>query len=411
MEVISTNKKIKTKANIILFSVLLANFIRNLGASIVDIGLPQFVLSLAGSLSSYGLIIGAYSLTQGFCQFPIAYYSDKFGRKKMVMLGMLIYITGTFLCFTAQSIIQLIIYRAIQGAGAYSSIMQAIIADSFNKDKQGKAMSLYSFSLTLGYFGGIVIGGYITYYLNFRAIFLISGSLAVISLILIILLLKDVKKKKNEEIVMLKQDQVTEVTQRGLKFKKIRKLLGQSQYRFAVLLNLVRWFLFGGVVAYLIWVLQIHFGLTSIVTSYFLLMIVAFYVSFVLISGKLIDKFGTKQMLLTGQILIIVFGCFYIIVSFTNNLFIFIVASMFSGIGFAMFQTSANTNLLKTIVQIDPKLKGTGFGFNNTLGFLFSSLGPITLSFIGEISIFLPYYYITSLVIVAFIITLRLIEK
>jgi len=94
-----------------------------MGMSIVEIGLPSFVESVAGSLTSYGIIIGTFSVTQCFFQYPYAAASDKLGRRKVVLFGMAVYLLGTLLSYTAQNVIQLILYRALQGAGAYTSIL------------------------------------------------------------------------------------------------------------------------------------------------------------------------------------------------------------------------------------------------------------------------------------------------
>ena len=69
-----------------------------MGMSIVQIGLPSFVESLAGSLTSYGIIIGIFSVTQSILQYPYAALSDKIGRRRVVLFGMLIYLLGTLLC-------------------------------------------------------------------------------------------------------------------------------------------------------------------------------------------------------------------------------------------------------------------------------------------------------------------------
>jgi len=124
---ISSGVKLGKHARILLIAVLMSVAFRTMGRNMVSIGLPLFVESVAGSLTSYGIIIGAFSLTQCIFQFPFAAASDKFGRRKVVLIGMLIYLLGTFLCFTAQNVIQMIIYRAIQGIGAYTSILQALV--------------------------------------------------------------------------------------------------------------------------------------------------------------------------------------------------------------------------------------------------------------------------------------------
>ena len=63
------------------------------------------------------------------------------------------------------------------------------------------------------------------------------------------------------------------------------------------------------------------------------------------------------------------------------------------------------------IEKIDPDLKGTGIGFNNAIGFLCSAIGPIVISFLGEIDTFLPFHLINGLVVITFFITLKLVKK
>ena len=398
-------KAIKQGATMFLFVILLANFFRNLGVSIVDIGLPSFVLNLSGTLTSYGLIIGIFSITQSIFQFPMAMASDKYGRKVMVLIGISVYIIGTFLCFIAQDVVQLIMFRAIQGAGAYTSILQAMIGDHYSKEQHGKGMAFYSFSLSLGYFGGIIVGGFVSFYLGFRSIFFISGSLATISALLLFVFLKDPKLSKSIHI----QNDETNFNENGGK-PNLKLLLKENQFILAVILNCIRWFLFGGIVVYIIWVLQVNWGLNQIDTSFLMIFVVLLYIIFVISSGRFIDRLGSKKIMLLGQGIIIGFGILFFIVSVTEDLWLFFFASLFSGIGFALFQTSGNSNLLDVIQKTHPELKGTGFGFNNALGFFCGALGPIILSILGEFSLFIPYYFIAVLVILAFFLAFKFIK-
>ena len=172
---------------------------RSMGMSIVQIGLPSFVESLAGSLTSYGIIIGIFSVTQSILQYPYAALSDKLGRRRVVLFGMFIYLLGTFLCFTAQDVLQLIIYRAIQGAGAYTSILQAIVGDVYKKDQHSKGMGYYSLYMNVGYFLGFIIGGFVASFLGFRSIFLITGFLICFSILFIFFVFKEENKTESIE--------------------------------------------------------------------------------------------------------------------------------------------------------------------------------------------------------------------
>ena len=389
-------------AKIFVFVLLIGNFFRNLGSSIVQIGLPAFILSLSGTLTSYGLVISIFSLTQAIFQLPMAFSSDKFGRRKMIMVGFSVYIIGTFLCFYAQTFIQLIIFRAIQGAGAYSSILQAMIGDYYRREEHGKGMAYYSFSLSLGFLGGIVLGGYISYYFGFRVVFLFSGILTIISAVLILLFFKDLRNHNGNDV----NKQIEKIRASHLKL-----LLHEKQFRVIIILNCIRWLLFGGIVAYLVWVFEIYWGLSEIETSYILVFIVGIYISFVLFSGKLVDRFDSKSIILIGQVLIMSMGVLVFLVVITNSLTIFIIATVISGIGFALYQTAGNTQLLRIIDETHPELKGSGFGFNNTVGFLFSALGPVIISYIGEISLFYSFYVIAFVTLIVFFLTVKFLNK
>jgi len=69
---------------------------------VVNIGLPSFIIDLSGILTAYGIVIGIFSVTQSVFQFQFAAASDKYGRRLVVLIGLIVYIIGTFLCFIAQ---------------------------------------------------------------------------------------------------------------------------------------------------------------------------------------------------------------------------------------------------------------------------------------------------------------------
>jgi MFS family permease len=378
---------------------------RSMGMSIVQIGLPSFVESLAGSLTSYGIIIGIFSVSQSLLQYPYAAISDKVGRKKVVLFGMFIYLLGTFLCFTAQDIIQLIIYRAIQGAGAYTSILQAIIGDIYKKDQHSKGMGYYSLYMNVGYFFGFIIGGFIASFFGFRSIFLISGFLICFSIVFIFFVLKDdntPEKSDNQDKSM------------DFNITNIKILLKERQYISTLILNSMRWFLFGFITAYLIWVLQDNvqgFGLDEITSSYLMLVVMAIYVVFIFISSKLLNRYGPRKLMLVGQILVMVFGIAFFFPNFVLNLPVFLIVVSSLGIGIALFDPAGNTLLLEVIEDIQPNLKGSGIGFTNAIGLFCGAIAPMIMSPLGEIDIFFPFYVVFGLMIFSLIITQFLVDK
>jgi MFS family permease len=374
---------------------------RSMGMSIVEIGLPSFVESIAGSLISYGLIIGSFSVTQCLFQYPYAAASDKLGRRKVVLFGMIIYLIGTLLCFTAQNVFQLIIYRAIQGAGAYTSILQAIIGDNYKKSQHSKGMGYYSLYMNLGYFLGFIIGGYVASFLGFRSIFLINGFLIFFSMIFIFFVLKENSTDKT-------------IKNHIFNIKNIKILLRERQYIYSLLTNCVRWFLFGFVTAYLIWVLQnkaMGFGLDQITSSYIMLYILALYVVSIFISSKLLNRYGPRIMMMLGQAIVMVFGIAFFFRDFALMLPVFLTVISFLGIGIALFDPAGNTLLLEVIEDIRPDLKGSGIGFNNAIGFFCGAIAPMIMSPLGVIDVLFPFYVVFALMIVSLIISTSLVDK
>jgi MFS family permease len=399
------SKKIEKRAKGFLLIILFANFIRYVEISIIDIGLPSFVIQLAGTLSAYGIVVGVFNLSQSIFQFPISILSDKkMGRKNMIVISIIIYSIGTFLCYTAQDIIQLILFRAMQGIGAYSAIIQAMIADNYRKEKEyGKGMALYSFSITIGFVGGFIIGGYISYYFGARSIFLIAGILSIISLVIIFILLKDPQKSFSKRF-----DNNFDELGKNIKLSDIKIVLKENQFRFIILINMFRWFLFFGVYPYIIWVIQVYYELNQVQSTYVLILIVFLYATFIVVGGLLADRIGHKKTMILGQLIIISFGFLFFLAS---GLIIFLIVSISVSVGFAMLETAGNAYLSRVLEETHPDLKGTGFGFNNALGFFFSAIGPIFICSLGEIQVFLPFYVVSIIIIVAFLVTIKFIKN
>ncbi|MFX0073846.1 MAG: MFS transporter [Candidatus Hermodarchaeota archaeon] len=378
---------------------------RNMGMSIVQVGLPSFNTSLGGDWTTYGIIVGIFSVTQCFLQYPFAAISDKLGRRRVVLFGMIVYLVGTFLCFTSQNIIQLIIYRAIQGAGAYTSILQAVIGDIYKKDQHSKGMGYHVLSMNVGYFLGFVVGGLVSDILGFESIFLVQGFLICFSFIIMVIFLKDSKTTET------RQDNNGNL---DFNLASIKILLKKTQYILALIFNCVRWFIFGFITTYLILVLQDPFqgfNLSETISSYLLLGILALYVLFVYIASKLIHRYRSRKISMIGLIIVLGFGIFFFFPTLVLNLPIFLVIISFIGIGIAFIDPAGNTLLLEVIEDIQPELKGSGIGFNNAIGFFCSAIAPMIMTPLGGIYIILPFYVILILMIVCLIILQFKVDK
>jgi len=94
-----------------------------------------------------GLALGIYGLTQGLLQFAFGAASDRFGRKRVITAGLLVFAAGSVVAALADSIAGLIIGRAIQGAGAISAAVLALTADLTGEAQRTKAMAVIGVSI------------------------------------------------------------------------------------------------------------------------------------------------------------------------------------------------------------------------------------------------------------------------
>lgn len=119
--------------------------------------------------------------------------SDMYGRKRFYLFGLLVFIAGSALCGTADSIIQLSIYRAIQGigGGALMPIAFTIVFDIFPVEKRGKMTGLFGAVFGISSVLGPLLGAYITEYAGWQWIFYINLPLGVAALFLVLFFYKE----------------------------------------------------------------------------------------------------------------------------------------------------------------------------------------------------------------------------
>lgn len=166
-----------------------------LGISIIDFILVIYAISLGGDPFLSGIAVGMFSIAQVLFQIPVAKLSDRIGRKKTLLMGMTIYALGTFLCGISRNIFHLIIFRFIQGSGAYISVIQAFIGDLFASEKRGRAMSYYQSGVTIGYAIGLPLGGFCaSIFLNLP--FFVNLGFILTSIILIYIFVDDLPPLK-----------------------------------------------------------------------------------------------------------------------------------------------------------------------------------------------------------------------
>ena len=142
-----------------------------------------------------GLAIGIYGLTQAFFQIPFGYLSDRYGRKPLLILGLCIFFIGSILSANTTDIIFVVIGRALQGGGAISAVLMALLADSVSTKSRAKANAFVGFQIGLAFMLSLIIGPMITSSAGLSGLFSVIALLS-IAAILIVFSLPYTKPKK-----------------------------------------------------------------------------------------------------------------------------------------------------------------------------------------------------------------------
>ena len=133
-----------------------------------------------------GLAMGIYGLTQGLLQLPFGMASDRFGRKRVIVLGLLIFAVGSFWAAAATDLHALLVGRSLQGAGAVSAAVTALLADLTRDEVRTKAMALVGASIGLMFAVSLVLAPMLAALVGLAGLFAITGVLALLGVVVIV---------------------------------------------------------------------------------------------------------------------------------------------------------------------------------------------------------------------------------
>ncbi|NOL48744.1 MFS transporter [Pelistega europaea] len=176
-----TSQERKVSTNLaLLFAV------RMLGLFLLTPVFAEAAKQLSGgdNLQMVGMAIGAYGLTQAIMQIPFGMLSDKFGRRPIIIIGMLLFIIGGVICALANSVTGVAIGRAIQGFGAVSAAITAWIADSTRPEVRARAMAMVGGSIGLSFAASLVLSPLLVEYVGLSGLFWVISLLGFVCLLL-----------------------------------------------------------------------------------------------------------------------------------------------------------------------------------------------------------------------------------
>jgi len=135
-----------------------------------------------------GLAIGAYGLTQAILQIPFGMLSDRIGRKPVIAAGLVVFALGSLLAASADSMITIILGRALQGSGAIAAALMALAADLSREEHRTKMMALIGTSIGMAFACSMVLAPTLNHWVGVPGIFVLTAGLAIGGLLILFFL-------------------------------------------------------------------------------------------------------------------------------------------------------------------------------------------------------------------------------
>ncbi len=171
--------------------------LRMLGLFMILPVLSLFAEQLEGSTHALiGLAMSIYGLPQVILQIPFGLLSDKFGRKKIILIGLLLFFIGSTIAAFSTTIYGVLVGRAFQGAGAVSAVVMALVADLTQEVHRTKAMATIGVSIGLSFGVGIIAGPIISGFGGVQAVFGVTAVLTVFAMLAVIYIVPNPQHSK-----------------------------------------------------------------------------------------------------------------------------------------------------------------------------------------------------------------------
>jgi predicted MFS family arabinose efflux permease len=132
-----------------------------------------------------GLAIGAYGLTQAMLQIPMGILSDKFGRKPIILIGLVVFLIGSIIAAMSETIYGVVLGRAIQGMGAIASAVLALAADLSREEQRPKVMATIGMFIGLSFTLAMVFGPIVAEAFGLSGLFWFTAALTILAMLMI----------------------------------------------------------------------------------------------------------------------------------------------------------------------------------------------------------------------------------
>ena len=365
------NLNAKEKKAVLSVSVIIS--IRLLGIFLI---LPTFSIYALdypfATKTTAGIAFGIYAISQSLLQIPFGWASDRFGRKKILIFGIIIFIIGSILCGFSKNIYQLIFARVLQGSGAISSVAISSLGDITRPEVRAQSFTITGIIIGATFVLGMLLGPLLAAKLGFDSLFFILAILGVIAILAIVIYFPDIEIKKQ----IVNRSHIYNY----LKNKDIKTLF-ISTFINSITTNIF-FFIFP-----FTWLLL---GETSdnIWQAYLIILIPSFLIVFPYIRRAEKNK---NLKLSTNAAWLLLLICFVSYLFLDSNKTLLLLIGIIFFIGHTIFQSLMPTFLTQ---RVPSEFRGTATGFYNLAGFFGAGIGGIIAGFLYDLNSIYPIIFI-----------------
>lgn len=376
-----------------VFSLLLVYmFLAMLGAGLVIPILPQLLIEFGASGKAAGYLVSAFGLTQ-FLFSPIAgNIADRYGRKPMIIVGLLLFALSNLIGALASNFTIFLVARFIGGMGSAALVpsIMAYIVDITSDEKRTRAMSFLGASMSSGFIVGPGLGGLLAE-LGTRAPFFTSALVGLVAAMSCLVILPESQKARVQIDATFKKENI------------FIQLVQSIKSPYFILLFMVFSLTFGLAhfeTAYPLVVTQKYGFTTRQISILFMICSLGGTVTQLLLTGWLTNRFGEKRII--SSMLLLSASALVLLLLSANFFYVMVIT---------MLYFSFNNILRPTINTLLSKEAGNEQGFvaglNNAYMSLGQIFGPVLAGYLFDVHINLPYLFGALVLIVSSAIAMK----
>ncbi|MDP4096001.1 MFS transporter [Paenibacillus sp. P96] len=378
-----------------LIILMINMFIAMLGIGLIIPVLPQFMGMLGGSGEAGGYLVAAFGLTQ-FMFSPIGgEWSDKYGRKKLIILGLIIMTVSAVLFAVGTAMWMLYVSRLIGGIGAAFLIppMMAYIADITTLETRGKGMGLLGSAMSLGFVIGPGVGGLLAD-ISVRTPFYVSAVVTLMATLVSLFLLPETLSQEDQlrhRNTMLKRENV--IKQFALSFRKpyfaLLIMIFTLTFGLSHFETMFPFFVTG----------KFHYDERDIALVITIGALIGTVIQAVAI-GPVLNRFGEKAVI-TGSFLFSAISL--VLMLFSGNFYYVLGVALIFFTATALMRPAINTALSKMAGDE----QGVAAGMNNAYMSVGNIVGPALAGTLFDVHINLPYIFGAAILMLSLILAVN----